>query len=88
MARAAVNDIESRGHRALLVGGTGLYVQAVLDDLRLPGEDLDLRVDLEAETAEPGGVARRLRAAPGRATRRRPRESTRTTPAGSSARSR
>lgn len=66
MARAAVHDIESRGHRALLVGGTGLYVQAVLDDLRLPVEDLDLRVALEAETAEPGGVARayeRLQAA-------------------------
>jgi len=56
-ARAAVRDIESRGRRALLVGGTGLYVQAVLDDLRFPGEDLALRAELEAWTAEPGGVA-------------------------------
>ena len=56
--RAAVRDIETRGHRALLVGGTGLYVQAVIDDLRLPGEDLARRADLEARTAEPGGVAR------------------------------
>ncbi len=56
-ARAAVADIEGRGHRALLVGGTGLYVQAVVDDLRFPGEDLDLRAELEAWTAEPGGVA-------------------------------
>ena len=30
-ARAAVADIEARGKRALLVGGTGLYVQAVVD---------------------------------------------------------
>jgi len=58
MARAAVADIEARGRRALLVGGTGLYVQAVLDDLRLPGEDLAVRTELEAATAEPGGVAR------------------------------
>jgi tRNA dimethylallyltransferase len=56
-ARAAVADIEARGHRALLVGGTGLYVQAVLDDLRFPGEDLALRADIEARTAAPGGVA-------------------------------
>jgi tRNA dimethylallyltransferase len=56
-ARAAVAEIEARGKRALLVGGTGLYVQAVVDDLRFPGEDPDLRAELEAATAEPGGVA-------------------------------
>ena len=56
-ARAAVADIEARGRRALLVGGTGLYVQAVVDDLRFPREDPDLRAELEAWTAEPGGVA-------------------------------
>jgi tRNA dimethylallyltransferase len=57
LGRTAVAEIEARGHRALLVGGTGLYVQAVLDDLQLPGEDLALRAALEARTAEPGGVA-------------------------------
>jgi tRNA dimethylallyltransferase len=56
-ARAAVAAVEARGRRALLVGGTGLYVQAVVDDLRFPDEDLDLRAELEAGTAEPGGVA-------------------------------
>ena len=56
-ARAAVVDIEARGRRALLIGGTGLYVQAVVDDLRFPGEDPDLRAELEAWTAQPGGVA-------------------------------
>jgi tRNA dimethylallyltransferase len=56
-ARVAVAEIEARGHRALLVGGTGLYVQAVVDDLRIPGEDLSTRAELEAWTAEPGGVA-------------------------------
>jgi tRNA dimethylallyltransferase len=57
LGRAAVAEIESRGHRALLVGGTGLYVQAVVDDLDFPGEDLALRAELEARTAEPGGLA-------------------------------
>jgi tRNA dimethylallyltransferase len=56
-ARAAVADIEEQGKRALLVGGTGLYVQAVVDDLRFPQEDPDLRAELEAWTEEPGGVA-------------------------------
>jgi tRNA dimethylallyltransferase len=56
-ARAAVAAIEARGKRALLVGGTGLYVQAVVDDLRFQGEDPNLRAELEATTAEPGGVA-------------------------------
>jgi tRNA dimethylallyltransferase len=52
-ARAAVADIATRGKRALLVGGTGLYVQAVVDDLRFPQEDPDLRAELEVWTAEP-----------------------------------
>jgi tRNA dimethylallyltransferase len=56
-ARAAVAAVEARGRRALLVGGTGLYVQAVVDDLTFPGEDLDLRAELEQWTAAPGGVA-------------------------------
>jgi len=56
MARAALADIESRGRRALFVGGTGLYVQAVVDDLTVPAEDLELRAQLEAWTSEPGGM--------------------------------
>jgi tRNA dimethylallyltransferase len=57
VARAAVADIEQRGHRALLVGGTGLYVRAVLDDLVIPGQDLAVRAGLEARTADPEALA-------------------------------
>jgi tRNA dimethylallyltransferase len=56
-ARAAVADIESRGKRALLLGGTGLYVQAVIDDLKFPGEDLELRDAIAARAATPEGLA-------------------------------
>ena len=56
-ARAAIAGIEERGHRALLVGGTGLYVQAVVDELRLPGEWPDVRAELEAEAMTPAGAA-------------------------------
>jgi tRNA dimethylallyltransferase len=55
-ARAAVADIEERGGRAVLVGGTGLYVQAVIDCFELPAEDLEVRAALEAQTSEPGGL--------------------------------
>ena len=47
---AALADIASRGTRALLVGGTGLYVQAVVDNLTIPGRYPHVRAELEAET--------------------------------------
>ncbi|HEX6236142.1 MAG TPA: tRNA (adenosine(37)-N6)-dimethylallyltransferase MiaA [Acidimicrobiales bacterium] len=48
-ATAALAAIEARGHRALLVGGTGLYVRAVVDDLRPPGRYPDVRAEIERE---------------------------------------
>src|SRR5262249_40655231 len=48
-AREAIAGIEARGRRALLVGGTGLYLRAVVDDLAVPGQYPDVRADLEAE---------------------------------------
>jgi tRNA dimethylallyltransferase len=48
-ARRAVAAIEARGHRALLVGGTGLYLRAVVDDLDVPGRYPEVREELEAE---------------------------------------
>ncbi len=46
-----VAGIEARGRRALVVGGTGLYVKAVVDGLVLPGEWPELRAELEARPA-------------------------------------
>ncbi len=48
-ARAAVAGIEARGRRALLVGGTGLYVRAIVDELDLPGTWPGIRAELDAE---------------------------------------
>jgi len=47
--RAAIHDIRSRGKRAILVGGSGLYVRAALDVLEFPGTDPVLRRRLEEE---------------------------------------
>jgi len=56
-ARAAIADIEARGGRAILVGGTGLYVRAVVDDLAVPPTDAALRDELDALTETPSGLA-------------------------------
>ena len=56
-ARAAVADIEARGRRALLVGGTGLYVQSVIDPLSFPPEDRAVRDAILARGAAPDGTA-------------------------------
>ncbi len=55
--RAAIADIEARDRRALFVGGTGLYVRAVVDGLRVPPRDVGVRSALEAETATDAGRA-------------------------------
>ncbi|MBO0692711.1 MAG: tRNA (adenosine(37)-N6)-dimethylallyltransferase MiaA [Acidimicrobiaceae bacterium] len=46
-ARTAVAGIEGRGHRALLVGGTGLYFQALVDKLEPPGRYPEVIAALE-----------------------------------------
>jgi tRNA dimethylallyltransferase len=56
-AHEALAHIEARGHRALLVGGTGLYVSAVVDGLEVPGEWPMVRAELEAEAVTSVGAA-------------------------------
>jgi tRNA dimethylallyltransferase len=55
-ARAAIAEIHSRGKSAVIVGGTGLYIKAILDDLNFPDTDPAVRERLNAE-AEEFGVA-------------------------------
>lgn len=45
--RDALYDIASRGRRALLVGGTGLYLQAVVDGFEIPGRYPEVAAELE-----------------------------------------
>ncbi|MGD0082267.1 MAG: tRNA (adenosine(37)-N6)-dimethylallyltransferase MiaA [Acidimicrobiales bacterium] len=56
-ARSALAGIHSRGHLAVLVGGTGLYHRAVIDDLELPGRYPDTAAALATEAADPSGLA-------------------------------
>jgi tRNA dimethylallyltransferase len=57
-ADRAIAAIDERGHRALLVGGTGLYFQAVVDRLAVPGEWPEVREELGATGTD--GLYRRL----------------------------
>jgi len=73
-AREAFAAIEARGRRALLVGGTGLYVRAVVDDLAIPPTDPAVRAAIDAEAARDLGAAyeRLTRADPAAAARMEP----------------
>jgi tRNA dimethylallyltransferase len=53
-AREAADDVRRRGLRPLLVGGSGLYLRAVVDELEFPGTEPDVRGDLEEEAAAVG----------------------------------
>jgi len=50
---AVLADVERRGRRALLVGGTALYLRAVVDDLTLPGQYAEVRRELDAVADTP-----------------------------------
>jgi tRNA dimethylallyltransferase len=78
LVSAVLASIEARGHIAVLVGGTGLYLQAALGDLDTPGEYPSVRASLEgrddlypslvdldplgASRIEPGNTRRIMRA--------------------------
>jgi tRNA dimethylallyltransferase len=49
LARTALQDIRARGRRPLLVGGSGLYFRAVVDDLEFPTSDARTREELERQ---------------------------------------
>ena len=58
-ATVAIEGIEARGHRALLVGGTGLYHRAVIDGLDVPARYPEARLQFEADP-DTEGLHRRL----------------------------
>ena len=54
VARLAIDDVISRGAQPIVVGGSGLYVMGVLDDLQFPGTDPVIRANLEAQLEAEG----------------------------------
>ena len=57
IARAKILEIQSRGAIPILVGGSMLYVAAVLNNFEFPVRDKDLRAQLEQELLDAGPAA-------------------------------
>jgi len=56
LARAAIADCEARGVIPIVVGGSALYVRAIVDDFRFPGTDPAIRARLESELSSEGAA--------------------------------
>ena len=56
-ARAIINQIHARGKRVVVVGGSGLFVQGLLEDMQFPGSDPDVRQRLNEEATRIGTQA-------------------------------
>ena len=56
LARTAIDDIRGRGKTAIVVGGTGLYIKSIIDEMNFPETDPEIRKKLEEE-AEALGIA-------------------------------
>ena len=52
--RKVIQDIHDRGKRAIVVGGSGLFIQSLLEDLQFPPGDAQVRARLEQECEELG----------------------------------
>lgn len=57
LARAAIAEISGRGRLPLMVGGSGLYFRAAVDDLVFPPRSPEVRGSLEAEATRLGPAA-------------------------------
>jgi tRNA dimethylallyltransferase len=56
-ARVCIDGLLERGVTPVIVGGSGLYIRAVLDRIEFPGTDPEVRAGLEEELAEGGAPA-------------------------------
>ena len=56
-ARAAIADCHARGVLPIVVGGSALYVRAIVDEFSFPGTDPVVRARLEHELVEVGAEA-------------------------------
>ncbi|MDQ3913725.1 MAG: tRNA (adenosine(37)-N6)-dimethylallyltransferase MiaA [Actinomycetota bacterium] len=54
LGRSAIEDVTRRGRLPLLVGGSGLYFRALVDDLEFPPRSDAVRRELEGEAEELG----------------------------------
>ena len=63
LARAKIDELRGAGKSVVVVGGTGLYIKAILDDLNFPETDPEVREKLNQEAEKIGGDAMHQRLA-------------------------
>ena len=63
LARAKIDELRGAGKGVVVVGGTGLYIKAILDDLNFPETDPEVREKLNQEAEKIGGDAMHQRLA-------------------------
>jgi tRNA dimethylallyltransferase len=63
LARAKIDELRGAGMSVVVVGGTGLYIKAILDDLNFPETDPEVRMKLNQEAEKIGGDAMHQRLA-------------------------
>jgi tRNA dimethylallyltransferase len=63
LARKAIEDIQARKKAAIVVGGTGLYIKSIVDEMNFPETDPSIRIKLESEADSLGtaGLYSRLK---------------------------
>lgn len=55
-ARSAVDEIRGRDKAAIIVGGTGLYIKSIIDEMNFPETDPEIRTRLEDEAEQLGAA--------------------------------
>jgi tRNA dimethylallyltransferase len=57
LARLKISEIWGRGNPVIIVGGTGLYIKSIIDEMNFPDTDPAIRARLEADAESFGAAA-------------------------------
>jgi tRNA dimethylallyltransferase len=61
LARSKISEIWNTGKPAIVVGGTGLYIKSIIDEMDFPDTDPAIRARLEADAEQFGAASMFLR---------------------------
>jgi len=56
LARAKIDELQNTGKNVIIVGGTGLYIKAIIDELNFPDRDIQVRDRIDKEAIELGAI--------------------------------
>ena len=56
LARTKIDELQTAGKNVIIVGGTGLYIKAIIDELNFPDRDIEVRDRIDKEATELGAV--------------------------------